>query len=120
MTWTDDDVQTTNCDNRDDNNALKEVLFLHYLNLKCLATFFRFVDTGYCASCHLKNCFVCASDKEACIAHRSNHPDDATVCDHSVVDLESSNSVLKLPLSLLLRANQQNVEHAHYQNDRQH
>ena len=65
MTWTDDDVETTNRDNRDDDNALKEVLFLHYWNLKCLATFFRFVDTRYCTARHLQNRFVCATDKEA-------------------------------------------------------
>src|SRR6185369_11227676 len=39
---------------------------------------------------------------------------------NAVVDLESCDGLLKLPLSLLLGTNQQNVEHTHYQNDWQH
>ena len=118
MTWTDDYVQAANCDNCDDDNALKEILFLHSGMTELLVFFF--VNSCYGTSRNLKDRLICAANQEARILYASNNSDDATVCNYFITRLQGRDGFLKLPLSLLLWANQQNVEDAHYKDDRQH
>src|SRR6266496_1397868 len=123
-TWTDDNVDTGQCNDGNYDRALKEVLLFHrqeiftlFRNSHSLLLFL--LNTGNGRSGNFENRLIRTSNKETRIAHGCDGANYAACSNNAVPGLQLRNRLLQFSLSFLLRPNQKDIEDAYDQEHRE-